>query len=147
MRRVRLPARGRLAAGVVVALVAALAVIANPARLPRAAAAVTPPRGDVIANLFEWNWNSIAGECTNILGPGGYGGVQVAPPEESVTLPSNSPAHPWWEVYQPVSYQVSSRMGNRTAFAAMVTACHNAGVNVYADAALNHMTGQANTGY
>ena len=145
MRRVGIPTRGRLAAGVVLALVAALAVVVNPARLPRAAAAVTPPRGDVIANLFEWNWNSIASECTNILGPGGYGGVQVAPPEESVTLASQS--HPWWEVYQPVSYQVSSRMGNRTAFAAMVTACHNAGVKVYADAVLNHMTGQGNTGY
>jgi alpha-amylase len=145
MRRVRIPARGRLAVGVVLSLIVALGLTANPARLPSAAAAITPPRGDVIANLFEWNWNSIASECTNVLGPGGYGGVQVAPPEESVTLASQS--HPWWEVYQPVSYQVSSRMGNRTAFAAMVTACHNAGVKVYADAVLNHMTGQGNTGY
>jgi len=110
-----------------------------------AGAATTPPRGDVIANLFEWNWSSVSSECTNVLGPNGYGGVQVAPPEESVTLASQS--HPWWEVYQPVSYQVNSRMGNRAAFAAMVTACHNAGVKVYADAVLNHMTGQGNTGY
>jgi alpha-amylase len=108
-------------------------------------AASTPPRGDVIANLFEWSWTSIAGECTNVLGPDGYGAVQVAPPEESVTLANQ--AHPWWEVYQPVSYQINSRMGNRTQFAAMVTACHNAGVKVYADAVLNHMTGQGNVGY
>ena len=129
------------------ALVAAGLVAAAFTSTAPAAASTTPPRGDVIANLFEWNWNSISSECTNVLGPSGYGGVQVAPPEESVTLPSNSPAHPWWEVYQPVSYQLNSRMGNRTAFAAMVSTCHNAGVKVYADAVLNHMTGQGNTGY
>src|SRR6185503_19688694 len=147
MRRVPIRPSRRLVAVAALALLAAVLLAVNPARAPRAAASVTPPRGDVIANLFEWNWNSVAGECTNVLGPTGYGGVQMAPPEESVSLPSNSPAHPWWEVYQPVSYQVSSRMGNRTAFAAMVTACHNAGVKVYADAVLNHMTGQGNTGY
>jgi alpha-amylase len=121
-------------------LVATFATGSSPA-----AAASTPPRGDVIANLFEWNWNAIANECSTVLGPNGYGGVQVAPPEESVTLAGSG--HPWWEVYQPVSYQVSSRMGNRAAFAAMVTACHNAGVKVYADAVLNHMTGQGSVGY
>lgn len=103
---------------------------------------------DVIANLFEWNWNSVANECATVLGPDGYGGVQVAPPEESISLPDNNPAHPWWEVYQPVSYQLTSRMGNRSQFAAMVTACHNAGIKVYADAVLNHMTGHSSgTGY
>lgn len=30
----------------------------------------------VIIQLFEWNWNSIAAECTNFLGPEGYGFVQ-----------------------------------------------------------------------
>ncbi|HTZ45306.1 MAG TPA: carbohydrate-binding module family 20 domain-containing protein [Jatrophihabitans sp.] len=128
-------------------MTAALCTAGLTAHPAPAAAATTPPRGDVIANLFEWNWSSVAGECTSVLGPAGYGAVQVAPPEESVSLPGNSPAHPWWEVYQPVSYQVNSRLGNRTAFAAMVTACHNAGVKVYADAVLNHMTGQGNTGY
>jgi alpha-amylase len=147
MRRIPIRPSRRLTAGAALVLLAAVLLAVNPTRASRAAASVTPPRGDVIANLFEWNWNSIASECTNVLGPAGYGGVQVAPPEESVSLPSNSPAHPWWEVYQPVSYQVSSRMGNRTAFAAMVTTCHNAGVKVYADAVLNHMTGQGNTGY
>ncbi|MDT0261178.1 carbohydrate-binding module family 20 domain-containing protein [Jatrophihabitans lederbergiae] len=114
---------------------------------PSSAAATVAPRGDVIANLFEWNWASVSAECTNVLGPDGYGAVQVAPPQESVTLPGNSPAHPWWEVYQPVSYQLNSRMGNRAAFTSMVSACHAAGVKVYADAVLNHMTGQGATGY
>ena len=42
---------------------------------------------DVIANLFEWNWTSVATECTNVLGPEGYGAVQVAPPEDSISAP------------------------------------------------------------
>jgi alpha-amylase len=140
-RRFRAFLGASLASGALVtaALVGAVFTGAAPA-----AAASTPPRGDVIANLFEWNWNSVATECTTVLGPNGYGAVQVAPPEESVTLAASG--HPWWEVYQPVSYQVNSRMGNRAAFAAMVSTCHNAGIKVYADAVLNHMTGQNSAG-
>src|SRR5919112_5986708 len=141
-RRTRSTLGASLAASMMLAAALVAAVFLGSAP---AAAASTPPRGDVIANLFEWNWNSVASECTNVLGPNGYGAVQVAPPQESVTLAGSG--HPWWEVYQPASYQVSSRMGNRAAFAAMVTACHNAGVKVYADAVLNHMTGQGNSGY
>jgi alpha-amylase len=109
-------------------------------------AAVSLNNSDVTANLWEWNWNSISSACTNQLGPAGYGAVQVAPPEESVSLAtSDNGAHPWWEVYQPVSYQLTSRMGTRAQFAAMVTACHAAGVRVYADAVINHMAGANNT--
>ena len=46
---------------------------------------VTPTQEPgVTANLWEWNWPSVAKECTNVLGPTGYGGVQVAPPQDSV---------------------------------------------------------------
>lgn len=112
-------------------------------------AAASGPNGDVSVNLFEWNWNSVAAECANHLGPARAGSVQVAPPEESVSLPaaavSSGTAHPWWEVYQPVSYNLTSRMGDESQFAAMVTACHNAGVAVLADAVLNHMAIDTNT--
>ena len=30
----------------------------------------------VIVQMFGWNWDSIAAECTNFLGPEGYGFVQ-----------------------------------------------------------------------
>src|SRR3954454_15830479 len=78
---------------------------------------------DVIANLWEWNWRSVARECTDVLGPAGYGGVQVAPPQDSVkrsetTAPT--PLHPWWEVYQPVDYNLTSRMGTEAQFKSMV---------------------------
>ena len=36
------------------------------------------PSGDksVIIQIFEWTWDSIAAECTNFIGPAGYGFVQ-----------------------------------------------------------------------
>lgn len=92
---------------------------------------------DVIANLFMWPWTSVATECTTVLGPAGYGAVQVAPPEDSISRAG----HPWWEVYQPASYNINGRMGTRAQFVSMVSACHAAGVKVYVDAVINHMTG------
>ncbi|BBA99839.1 putative Alpha-amylase [Actinacidiphila reveromycinica] len=94
--------------------------------------------GDVTANLFMWNWPSVADECTTELGPKGYGSVLVSPPEDSIRLAG---AHPWWEIYQPVGYDLDSRMGTEAQFRSMVTACHAAGVKVYADAVINHMSG------
>ncbi|GLW33112.1 carbohydrate-binding module family 20 domain-containing protein [Actinoplanes regularis] len=109
-------------------------------------AAVALNNSDVTANLWEWNFDSVAAACTNQLGPAGYGAVQVAPPQESVTLASSSDGtHPWWEVYQPVSYNISGRLGSQAKFTSMVTACHNAGVRVYVDAVINHMAGSNNT--
>ncbi len=107
---------------------------------------------DVQANLFEWNWTSVANECTTVLGPAGYGGVQVAPPQDSLKRTalgngSDTVLHPWWEVYQPVDYNLTSRMGNEQQFKDMVTTCRKAGVRVYVDAVINHMTGQGNLSY
>src|SRR5436305_8191953 len=80
---------------------------------PAAIAQSTPAaQHDVIANLWEWNWPSIGSECTNVLGPAGYGGVQVAPPEDSIALGG----HQWYDVYQPADYNLTSRMGNETQF-------------------------------
>src|SRR5436305_5365540 len=105
---------------------------------------------DVIANLFEWNWPSVARECVHVLGPAGYGGVQVAPPQDSLmrTQAVDPPVlHPWWEVYQPVDYRLFSRMGTEAQFRSMVAACRAAGVKVYVDAVINHMTGQGSVSY
>jgi alpha-amylase len=110
------------------------------------------PTRDVLANLFEWNWPSVAKECTTVLGPKGYGGVQVAPPQDSLIRTalgngSDTILHPWWEVYQPVDYNLTSRMGTEDQFKAMVATCRKAGVKVYVDAVINHMTGQGNLSY
>ncbi|MEO6703165.1 MAG: alpha-amylase family glycosyl hydrolase, partial [Jatrophihabitantaceae bacterium] len=106
--------------------------------------------GNVVANLFEWNWKSVANECTTVLGPKGYAAVQVAPPQDSLsrTATDSTPVlHPWWEVYQPVDYNLTSRMGNEAQFKSMVATCRKAGVKVYVDAIINHMTGQGNLSY
>ena len=144
----RLGARGLAALTAVGATIAGTALVMIPLlssaaqAAPRSAASASAPR-DVIANLFEWNWPSVASECTSVLGPKGYGAVQVAPPEDSIRLAGST--HPWWDVYQPVGYDLNSRMGTSAQFTAMVSACHAAGVKVYADAVLNHTAGSNQT--
>ena len=119
---------------------------AHPARARVAGARVAAgtPGHDVIVQMFGWPWASIGPECANVLGPDGYAAVQISPPEEAVVLPSAG--YPWWQAYQPVSYQLGSRFGTRAQLAAMIQACHTAGVKVYADVVLNHMTGQGGGG-
>ncbi len=104
---------------------------------PRAAA----PATDVIVHLFQWPWASVASEC-DFLGSKGFRGVQVSPPAEHVVVGG----HPWWQDYQPVSYGLTSRRGDRAAFASMVSTCHAAGVEIYVDAVVNHMAGGASGG-
>ncbi len=108
----------------------------------RAAASSATLSKNVTANLFEYNWPSIASECTNVLGPDGYAAVQVSPPEDSLKAVGD----PWWQVYQPVDYNLTSMMGTPAQFQAMVSACHAAGVKVYVDAVLNHMAAQPTSG-
>jgi 1,4-alpha-glucan branching enzyme len=47
----------------------------------------------------------------------------------------------WWTRYQPVSYLLESRSGNRDEFAKMISRCRAVGVNIYVDTVINHMTG------
>ena len=100
------------------------------------------PRSDVGVQLFMFPWTSIAEQCESTLGPAGYGWVLTSPPQEHIT------GDEWWIHYQPVSHQVESRLGTREEFAAMVDACHEAGVDVIADAVVNHMAGvESGTGW
>ncbi|MFI0034578.1 alpha-amylase family protein [Streptomyces mutabilis] len=107
---------------------------------PTSAQASPPGDKDVTAVLFEWNFASVAKECTNTLGPAGYGYVQVSPPAEHIQ------GGQWWTSYQPVSYRIAGRLGDRTAFENMVDTCHAAGVKVVADAVVNHMSAGSGTG-
>lgn len=104
------------------------------------AAAAPPGEKDVTAVLFEWRFDSVAKACTDSLGPAGYGYVQVSPPQEHVQ------GGQWWTSYQPVSYKIAGRLGDRAAFKAMVDTCHAAGVKVVADSVINHMAGPADAG-
>jgi alpha-amylase len=96
---------------------------------------VPPAQATVFVHLFEWTWNDVAQECEEFLGPKGYTAVQVSPPNEHRLLLGR----PWYERYQPVSYQLTSRSGTRQEFIQMVQRCHQAGVRIYADAVINHM--------
>lgn len=100
--------------------------------------------GHVFVHLFEWPWPDIAAECEAVLGPAGYRAVQVSPPQEHAVLPGSG--YPWWQRYQPVSYTLHSRSGTRAAFVDMVDRCAAAGVDVYVDAVINHMTAGSGTG-
>ncbi|KAF2367800.1 Alpha-amylase/branching enzyme C-terminal all beta [Trinorchestia longiramus] len=97
--------------------------------------------GQVIVHLFEWKWVDIAAECENFLGPKRFGGVQVSPPNEYVVAMQDVVQRPWWERYQPVSYNIISRSGDEAAFIDMVQRCNAVGVRIYPDAVFNHMTG------
>jgi alpha-amylase len=142
MSRIRPLYAGAASLLLTAALLTAVAV--NSPSLKEVKADANPGARDVIVHLFEWPWASIASECTSVLGPKGFGAVQVSPPQEHVVLPGQG--YPWWQDYQPVSYQIVSRRGNRAAFASMVQTCHAAGVKIYVDAVVNHMAGGASTG-
>uniref|UniRef100_A0A4W3I3T6 Alpha-amylase n=1 Tax=Callorhinchus milii TaxID=7868 RepID=A0A4W3I3T6_CALMI len=99
----------------------------------------TLPGRTSIVHLFEWRWIDIAAECERYLGPNGFGGVQISPPNENIVL--TDPFRPWWERYQPISYKLCSRSGTEEEFRDMVTRCNNVGVYIYVDAVINHMCG------
>ncbi|NVM78441.1 alpha-amylase [Duganella sp. SG902] len=95
---------------------------------------------DTSVQMFRWKWNDIAKECTNWLGPQGFGAVQVSPPQASASLGA------WWDVYQPVNFvSLKSNMGTEAEFQAMVNTCHAAKVRVYVDVVVNHLAAGAGT--
>ena len=91
--------------------------------------------------LFEWNWTSIASECTSKLGPAGYDWVEVSPPQEHIL------GSKWWVHYQPTSYKIESSLGTRDQFASMVQTCQKAGVSIIVDAVINHMAASDTDGW
>jgi len=91
---------------------------------------------EVGVQLFMWPWDSIAAEC-EFLGAAGVDWVLTSPPQEHITGAA------WWTIYQPVSYKIESRFGDRDQFANMVSTCAEHGVGTIADAVINHMTAQS----
>ncbi|GAV05343.1 hypothetical protein RvY_15491 [Ramazzottius varieornatus] len=102
------------------------------------------PGRSVFVHLFEWKWTDIAAECERFLGPKGFGGVQVSPPNEHRLI--TTPPYPWYERYQPVSWKLTSRSGTEAEFKNMVKRCNNAGVRIYVDAVFNQMAGDRGVG-
>ncbi|MFV2020750.1 carbohydrate-binding module family 20 domain-containing protein [Micromonospora sp. LOL_023] len=134
--------RRRLLAGLAVLTLLLSGAVVTAGATTRSTAADAAPQGDrdVTAVLFSWRFDSIARECRDTLGPLGYGYVQVSPPQEHIQ------GGQWWTAYQPVSYAIAGRLGDRTAFKAMIDTCHGAGVKVIVDAVVNHMSAGQGTG-
>ncbi|HEX7374702.1 MAG TPA: alpha-amylase family glycosyl hydrolase, partial [Steroidobacteraceae bacterium] len=127
------------------ACLAAAAMVATGLTVAQSVAAPTadatlPSAGsgnrNVTAVMFQWPWTSIGRECTTTLGPDGYGYVLTSPPAETARIGDQ-----WWTSYQPVSYKIDGKLGNRAQFAQMVSDCNAAGVKVMIDAVVNHMSG------
>ena len=95
---------------------------------------------DTSVQMFEWNWNDLATECTQFLGPQGFGAIQISPPQASKVTST------WWGVYQPVNYvNLTSKFGTPAQLQSMIGACHAAGVRVYADVVVNQMAADSGT--
>lgn len=125
-----------IALGILASLISLVATSLQPAPLGEVASPIASEKS-VTVHLFEWTWTDIAQECESFLGPQGFKAVQISPPQEHVVLPKAG--FPWWQRYQPVSYQLVSRSGDRTQLRDMVHRCRQSGVAVYADAVINHM--------
>jgi alpha-amylase len=97
----------------------------------------------VFVHLFEWRWADVAAECESVLGPAGWTAVQVSPPQEHAIVAGL----PWYQRYQAVSHSVArSRSGTEAEFRDMVARCRAAGVGIYVDAVVNHMSAGDGTG-
>jgi alpha-amylase len=99
-----------------------------------------------IIEMFGWPYEDIEKEC-EAIGKMGYLGVKVFPPQEAIQnfdMPEEGQLNPWYWIYQPVSYKLTSRWGTRDQLRKMINTCRSHGVRVYADAVINHMTGNGN---
>lgn len=131
MRRPR-AARTALAAFVALALGATAALTGCTASEPEGA---VPAPSDVGVQMFQRPWTAVADACARTLAPAGFAWVLTSPPQEHIA------GDQWWTSYQPVSYRLDSRLGTEDDFADMVGRCRDAGVEVIADAVINHMAG------
>ncbi len=84
--------------------------------------------------LFGWKWIDIMYEVP-FLAQHGYDAIKVFPPSEFVLRKGK----PWWAIYQPVTYELSSFYGTKEDFIKMIDFCHTFKIKVYVDLILNHM--------
>lgn len=93
-----------------------------------------PQKTDVGVIAFQQPWNTIARECEEMFAPEGIAYVEVSPPQETIQ------GSQWWTSYQPVSYDLDSKLGTAQEFQSMIDTCRSLGVNVIADVVFNQST-------
>ena len=102
-----------------------------------------------IVEFFGWPYDDIAEEC-EFLGTAGYMAAKVFPASESILTfdtVEDGQLNPWYFLYQPVSYKLNSRMGDKKKLKNLINTCRRNNVRVYADAVINHMAGNGNDMY
>ncbi|CEM16802.1 unnamed protein product [Vitrella brassicaformis CCMP3155] len=100
-----------------------------------------------VLQLFEWPYDDIATECPG-LATDGWKAVQVSPVHSHRSLPplegiasatGETISYPWWERYQPISYNLTSRSGDVEALRRAVEKCADVGIQIIADVVLNNL--------
>ena len=102
-----------------------------------------------IVELFGWPYDDIAEEC-EFNSKAGYMAVKVFPASEHILTfdtVEDGELNPWWFIYQPISYRLHSRNGDKKQFKNMINTCRKNCVRVYSDAVINHMAGNGNDMY
>lgn len=87
-----------------------------------------------IVQAFGWHWDDIRQECS-FFHEEGVSAVLIDPVSEEVFYK----AMPWWSLYQPVSYKLSSLYGDLDSLKSMIKTCHLNGVKVYTGIVVRHM--------
>lgn len=98
-----------------------------------------------IVEFFMWPHEDVEKECA-LLAKFGYMGAKLFPAQEQVMSYEtfSNDMNPWYFAYQPVSYRLQGRMGTRDQLRDAINTCRKAGVRMYADAVINHMSGGGN---
>ena len=103
----------------------------------------------VIVELFGWPYDDISEEC-EFLSVAGYMGIKISPPNEAILtydLVENGELNPWWYFYQPVSYRLESRLGNKIQLKNMINKCRTNNIRIYSEVVINQMAGNGNDMY
>ena len=103
----------------------------------------------VIVELFGWPYDDIAEEC-EFLSVAGYLGIKIFPPNESIlneNLYENEELNPWSYFFQPVSYKIKSRLGNKKQLKNMINRCRKNNIRIYSEVIINQMVSNGNDAY
>ncbi|MEQ4576373.1 MAG: alpha-amylase family protein [Gammaproteobacteria bacterium] len=93
-------------------------------------------RAEVILHAFNWPYATVEARAAQIA-EAGYSKVLVSPAYRSQ-------GNAWWARYQPQDLRViDNPLGDTNAFASMVQALAEHGVETYADVVFNHMANEA----
>jgi alpha-amylase len=86
-----------------------------------------------IVEFFGWPHMDILQEC-QFLADAGFMGAKFFPMQEQVmsSEPFQNILNPWYFMYQPMSYKLGGRMGDRDALRTAIHGCRELGVRAYA---------------